>query len=496
MQGVALNRRLLVPLTLPLAVCLALVGCFPVLPSSGGGETSFDPPRAVVPQDIELPPGYSIEVVAAGLDLPTGVAFDDRGRVYVLEAGYSYGELFSEPRLLRVESGGPPTVIATGDNPPWNGLDYANGSFFIAGGHVEGGEILRIEMDGATEAVIEGLPSYGDHHTNGPLASDDGWIYFGQGTATNSGVVGPDNFDFGWLPRNPGFHDVPCEDVVLSGRNYISGNPLTGEDDEVATGPYLPFGTSSSPGQVVPGELPCGGAILRVRPDGSDLEMVAWGLRNPFGLAWDLAGELLVSENSFDERGSRPVFGTGDLLWKITPGTWYGWPDYWSGMPLTDEEWFSSPGNEAPGFLLAQHPESPASPMAFLGVHSSSNGLDVSRSESFGYLGHVFIAQFGDMAPNVGKVLEPVGFKVIRVDSEGRVFDFAANRGSQNGPGSKLGTGGLERPVSTRFDPSGESLYIVDFGVMTIADGEPQPRLGTGVLWRITHEGSQFGNDR
>jgi glucose/arabinose dehydrogenase len=468
---------------------LLLAGCFPVLPSAGGGQTTFEPPRRTDPSDVALPTGYRAEVVAEGLNLPTDVAFDDQGRLYVLEAGYSYGELFSEPRLLRLEEDGPPTVIASGTNPPWNGVDFADGAFFVAGGHVDGGEILRIESDGSMSTVIGNLPSFGDHHTNGPLASDDGWLYFGQGTATNSGVVGTDNFEFGWLPRNPEFHDVPCEDIVLNGSNYPTPNPLTEASDRVVTGAYVPFGTPTRAGQTIRGELPCSGAIMRVRPDGSDLELVAWGLRNPFGLAWGAGGGLLASENSFDERGSRPVFGTGDLLWRIQPGTWYGWPDYWSGRPLDDEEWFSPVGEDAPGFLLAEHPEAPPEPLAFLGVHSSSNGLDVSRQPGFGFVGDIFIAQFGDMSPGVGKVLEPVGFKLIRVDREGRIFDFASNRGDRNGPASNLGTAGLERPVSVVFGPEGESLYVVDFGVMTIGPQGPEPRPNTGVVWRISREG-------
>ena len=49
-------------------------------------------------------------------------------------------------------------------------------------------------------------------------------------------------------------------------------------------------------------------------------------------------------------------------------------------------------------------------------MHSSSNGFDFSRSKAFGFEGEAFIAQFGDMAPEVGKVWSPVGFKVVRVD--------------------------------------------------------------------------------
>jgi len=311
-------------------------------------------------------------------------------------------------------------------------------------------------------------------------------VYFGQGTATNAGVVGLDNFGFGWLKRHPEFHDVPCRDVTLAGRNFTTPNPLTEADDEATTGAYVPFGTSTSPGQVVRGRLPCGGAIMRVRVSGGSPELVAWGLRNPFGLAFAPDGRLYTAENSFDERGSRGVFGTGDVLYRIEPGAWYGWPDYHAGRSLDDAQWYKPRGKPAPGFVLASHPGRPPAPAAVLGVHSSSNGLDFSRSAAFGYVGEAFVAQFGDMAPNVGKVLSPVGFKVVRVNvSTGVIEDFATNRGKTNGPASWLGSTGLERPVAARFDPAGTALYVVDFGVMTMGD-QPRPVAGTGVLWRIT----------
>lgn len=473
---------------LALAPCFLLGACFTLLPSDGGGETSFDAPRQVDPSDVALPAGYRIEAVATGLDLPTGVAFDDEGRPYVTEAGYSYGEVVTVPRLVRIEPDGRRTVVAEGTNPPWNGVAFHEGAFYVAGGHIEPGQILRVTPDGAITPLVEGLPSLGDHHTNGPAFGPDGWLYFGQGTATNAGVVGLDNVDFGWPERYPDFHDVPCEDVVLSGKNYTTRNPLTpDDDDEAVTGAYVPFGTATERGQVIPGRMPCGGAIMRVRPEGGSPELVAWGLRNPFGLAFAPSGDLYVTENQFDVRGSRPVFGTGDLLWRITAGTWYGFPDFFAGRPLTDADWFEPPGRKPPGFLLLEHPNDPPPPTAYLGVHSSSNGFDFARDAAFGYVGEAFIAQFGDMAPSVGKVLDPVGFKVVRVDVEtGVVHDFAVNRGKTNGPASWLDSGGLERPVSVRFTPSGDALYVVDFGVMTIDGDAKHPRLGTGVLWRVT----------
>ena len=482
-----------VPRVIPVLLLLgALSGCYRLMRSEGGGETRFEPPRQVDPSDVALMEGYRIDVVATGLTFPSGITFDDQGRLYVTEAGYSYGDVRLTPRLLRLEPGGSTTVIAEGSNPPWNGVEYRDGTFYIAGGHLQPGQVLGVSMDGRIRVLVEGLPSLGDHHTNGPAVGPDGWIYFGQGTATNSGIVGLDNFGFGWPHRYPEFHDVPCQDVVLAGKNYTTPTPLTADpNDQAVTGAYVPFGTRTEEGQVIEGEVPCAGAIMRVRPDGTGLEVVAWGLRNPFGLAFAPDGQLYVTENQYDVRGSRPVFGTGDLLWRVEPGTWFGWPDYHAGRPLTDEDWYKAPGEPAPGFVLREHPQAPPRPVVPLGVHSSSNGITFSRNPAFGYVGQAFIAQFGDMAPNVGKTLDPVGFRVIRVDVEtGTIHDFAINRGKTNGPASWLGTRGLERPLDVEFSPDGSTLYVADFGVMLVDDEEGvRPQSGTGVVWRITRIG-------
>jgi glucose/arabinose dehydrogenase len=491
-----MQKRMPLAIYILLAVsggCLIILsGCYSLHGSSGGGQTSFQSPRPIQAADIAVPVGYRIAPVATALTFPAGVAFDDMGQVYVVEAGYSYGETWTTPRLLHVVSDRPPSVIATGGrNGPWTGVTFHQGAFYVAeGGELEGGRILRIDLHGSITPLVEGLPSLGDHHTDGPVVGLDGFLYFGQGTATNSAVVGEDNAKFGWLARHPSFHDIPCKDITLAGQNFGSSNPVQQDASaRVTTGAYVAFGTPTSSGQVIRGQVPCNGAILRLPLHGGPLEVVAWGFRNPFGLAFAPDGRLYVTENGYDDRGSRPVWGAADHLWVVTPGTWYGWPDFSGHMPLTREE-FKPPGKPSLAFVLATHPSPPPKPVAVFGVHSSSNGLDFSRNSAFGHVGQAFVAQFGDMAPDVGKTLGPVGFKVVRVEvTTGVIEDFAVNKGRSNGPASWVGSGGLERPVAARFDPPGTSLYIVDFGVMTMTSKGPAPRPGTGVLWRITREG-------
>jgi glucose/arabinose dehydrogenase len=459
--------------------CFFLNGCYFLQSSDGGGETDWQPPRKINPEDIALPEGYRIISVAEGFTFPTSVTFDDKGIPYVIESGYSYGEVFQQPKLYRIEENGNYSMIASGENNgPWTSVYFHEGYFIIAeGGQLKGGRILRISSDGKTEVLVDNLPGMGDHHTNGAIVGGDGYIYFGQGTATNSGVVGVDNYEFGWLQRFPDFHDLPCKDIIVTGENYQTDNILDGKG-KVKTGAFSPYGTSTTGDQVIKGSLPCSGSIMRIPLNGGSVELVAWGLRNPFGLAFNSKGELYATDNGYDQRGSRPVFGTGDLLFKIEEGQWYGWPDYSGGVKLRNVE-----------PLLTEYPNEPPRPAARFGVHSSSNGIDFSRNNTFGFTGEAFVAQFGDQAPKVGKTLSPVGFKVVRVDvSSGVIRDFAVNKGKTNGPASWLDKGGLERPVSLRFNPDGTELYIVDFGVMLMSKDGIFPQMNTGVLWKVVNE--------
>lgn len=471
-----------------LIACLPyFVSCYGIRRSRGGGQSTRQINRVPKADDILLTPGYKIGVVTQNLTYPTACTFDDSGQLYVVEGGYSYGEAWTRPALIRISENGDLKVIASGgDNGPWTGVDFYQGNFYIAeGGSKRGGKILRINLSGQIDTLLSDLPGGGDHHTNGPVVRN-GYIYFGQGAATNSGVVGPDNAHFGWLYRKPGLHDIPCQDIILAGVNFETPNVLDKSAGSISTGAFSPFGKPTQNGQRIPGSIPCTGAIMRIPVNGGKPEVVAWGFRNPFGLRFSHEGNLYVTDNAYDERGSRPVWGAGDLLWQVKTGTWYGFPDFSGDMLLADDAEFKSPGSSPIQSLLKEHPDTPPKPAAILGVHSSSNGFDFA-TDAFGFPGEAFIAQFGDMAPGVGKVLAPVGFKLVRVDPlSGIIRDFAVNGGKHSGPASALGNGGLERPVSVRFNKTGNQLYVVDFGIVRTDKKGTFPQAKTGVIWRIT----------
>lgn len=247
----------------------------------------------------------------------------------MVESGYSYGEVWTVPRLLRIERDGSASEVARGArNGPWTGVAAANGSFYVAeGDQLEGGRILRIQPNGTMSTLVSVLPSRGDHHTNGPAVGPDGKIYFGQGTATNSGVVGEDNAKFGWLKRYPKFHDVPCKDITLSGRNFESGKPLATDGATVTTGAYSPFGSATRPGQIVPGELPCNGVVMRV---GRWRRRHRAGRRSGWTRRWTTRWTAATSRSS---ASSTPAFACGwPCAWRRCPDSSYH-QDALSAMP-------------------------------------------------------------------------------------------------------------------------------------------------------------------
>lgn len=448
------------------------------------------------PTDILLPAGFRAELVATGFDAPVMTTFGPDRAAYIVESGH---KVDAPPRIRRVDvtTGAVTTVHefidpARSETGAVTGAVWHGDALFVT----DTDRVLRLDTAGRATVIVEGLPGRGDHQANHPAIGPDGRLYFGVGSVTNAGVVGSDNAAYGWLKAAPDARDVPAKDVVLSGRNYEDRDVLGDLGRTVRTGAFVPFGTETTAGQVIPGNVKASGTILRCDPDGSDLQVVAWGLRNPYGLAFGADGALYATEHGMDNRGERQIVGDFDDLYRIEEGRWYGWPDFASGIRLDDERWGTGGKGREP--VLAEFPEpQPPMPLVSFRPHTGANGVAISPGGSFGFGGQAFVALFGDLAPiTTPRLAVPEGFKVVRVDLDRReIVDFAVNR--IGGPASKLPHEGFERPSHCAFGPDG-SLYVTDFGEIDIAPERAGIRIqaGSGTLWRIRRIQGEPAGDR
>ncbi len=415
-----------------------------------------------------------LELVAEGFSFPTSLTFDEAGVVYLAESGLPFGGASPGGRIWRIAPGGSRLLLAKGLRAPVNGLTFHKGSLYVSeGGHP--GCISRLDLNGQTTVILENLPGPGNYHTNMVAFGPDGKLYFSQGAMTNTGIVGLDAYELGWLRRLPHAHDIPGYDIVLTGVNIETANPLKNEAGaQVQTGAFAPFGMRTEAGQRIPTQLPCTAAVMRCNPDGSNLELVAWGLRNAYGLGFLPDGRLLATDQGADDRGSRPVGNVPDMLFEVRQGAWYGWPDFIGGDPITDEQYQPVRG-PAPTFVLANHHElpSPERPLLRFSPHAAAVKFAVLPSSLPQWAGHICVALFGDEVPMTAPSGPRVGRSVARIDPADWSFH-------------PLVSDKLSRPIDVRYNPADGFLYALDFGQFEMhAERGVLATAYSGKLWRL-----------
>lgn len=411
-----------------------------------------------------------LELVADGFSFPTSLTFDDAGGMYVAESGLPFGGAAPGGRIWRVQSNSHHTLLIENLRAPVNGLTYHRGSLYVS----EGGHPARIscfDLDGKLRSVVlDNLPGPGNYHTNMAVFGPDDKLYFSQGAMTNTGIIGLDAYELGWLRRLPHGHDLPAYDLVLNGVNVETRDPLSADaNSRTQTGAFVPFGVSTDPGQRISAQLPCTAAIMRCNVDGSELELVAWGLRNAYGLGFLPDGRLLAVDQGADDRGSRPVGNVPDMLFEVREGAWYGWPDFIGDVPITDSRYQPQRG-VPPSFLIANHADlpRPERPLLRFPSHTAAVKFDVASS------GDLFVALFGDEVPMTAPTGPKVGRSVVRVTpSDWTMHPFVQE--------------GLLRPIDIRFCAADRALYILDFGSFEMLDrGGVSAEPNTGKVWSVT----------
>ena len=549
-------------------------------PLCPGEDVFFDPGHG---QDIVVPQGFEVSVFAKGLNSPTAVAFRGDARrfeVFVLESGhglpsrcndetssvvggqFSVTNPFTPDILVFDESGrlirGPlakPTASGGGLQAHGPAIDIAFEKGF------EGGRLFATDSNQAIRAVgaqnnssrivtvnpetghvtpfITGLPT-GDHPAE-QITFKDGWIYWSQGSTTNSGVVGRDN------GGGANQHDIPCQDITLSGHLFDSGGGVTSSG-------YSDFGTHRTTVKAFDGATGkgiCDGSILRAKVNAanpkSTIEPFSWGYRNPYGIRFApddhaLKGGLFVTENGEDERGARPTNNSPDRLQLAQQNRdgspdYHGWPDRFGFLDSTQAVFnpVGGPGDDNAAAVvgkpvqpvLAFPPQPITAPLALEPADVAIVGLDfVPNSFVHGPVkrGAALAGREGDFGfskangtPEEGHDVQLINFSAPGEPLQLQLQRFAHNSTFEQAFVSRIH--GINRPVDLKFGPD-DCAYVVDYGAVRdfgqsdpasrfcpakLLDGvTPNPSFpgcltdgsapllqipGTGVIWKICRAG-------
>jgi glucose/arabinose dehydrogenase len=559
-------------------------------PLCSGESVLFNPDNG---SDIVVPEGFKVSVFKSGLNAPTGIAFlgnSQKFKVYVLESGHGLPSVCNDqsafgsgdfdpsnpftPDVLVFDQNGNkiagPLFKPTGTGTTQTGGLQAEGpAIDIAFEHgLQGGRLFATDsnqslrttgnnnssrivilnlMTGQVNPFITELPT-GDHPSE-QLAFKDGWIYWSQGSTTNSGVVGRDN------GGGANQSDIPCQDITLSQNVFDSGGG-------VFTSGYSPFGVTN-PGGTVPAffnsftgkvrQGVCDGATLRARlDDPTKIEPVGWGHRNGYAIRFApynhaLGGNLLVGADGADERGARPSNGAPEDLSIDAQNpdgspNYHGWPDRYGFLPTSQAVFnpVGGPGDDLcvpdstnpPSMctaaslqriltedvpiadVLAGPPQPITSPLAIEAADSSFTGIDfvpnafVTGPVEPGAALYSLEGDFGFSAANATAPAPEVGHEVKLINFNQlpgtplalEIQRFAHNTTSEQAFVSDPPLRGFNRPTNVRFGPDG-CAYVVDYGaVRDFGQSDPASKFqvagegplvqfpGTGVIWKICAE--------
>lgn len=232
-----------------------------------------------------LPAGFKVELIRsaqADEDSWVAMAFDPQGRLTLA---------MEKKGLLRWDPQKQSMVRINDSLLECRGLLHAHGSLYAHANNSKG--LYRLtdrEGDGSFDEVKEIL------HTEG-----------GVGHGRNHLKLGPDGNL--WLA---------CGNNVLLPSPIAETSPLQNQRwDQLLPNPW--DGTMFD-GNV---ELPAG-YIMRVKPDGSDIQIMAGGLRNPLDIAFNRDGELFTFDADMERDVGTPWYMPNRVL-HVVSGADFGW---------------------------------------------------------------------------------------------------------------------------------------------------------------------------
>ena len=209
---------------------------------------------------------------------------------------------------------------------------------------------------------------------------------------------------------------------------------------------------------------------MRCKLDGAGLELVAWGMRNPFGLHTLPNGRILVIDLGMNDRGVRPVGQTQSVIWQLDPGNWYGYPDFAASELVSDKKFCSQrPGAKLASPLLANHDELGPVPRPLVRFAPNSGPTQMLFDPGSDTL---LVALLGDKRPITGVLGTKVGRSLVRVSLE-------------TGDITPCDLPGLQRPIALCWH--GDQVLLLDFGEYELeSGGKLKTAPPTGTLYSLS----------
>jgi glucose/arabinose dehydrogenase len=315
------------------------------------------------------------------------------------------------------------------------------------------------DMDNVADTVEEFSPSVNFDIPNGVCYTADGFLYVAERNrvlmfpAAEFFMESPDTVA---VPIVPQGELIPAEEESY---NHTARVCAIGPDNKLYIALGQPFNVAPAEKVAMYDEAGIGG-IIRMNRDGTDREVVATGVRNSVGMAFNPAdGVLWFTDNQVDGMGDETP--PGELNKMAQAGMWYGHPYYGGGEVRTNE------------YKDAEIPEDKMSryvgPQIEYRAHSANLGMMFYSGNQFPdkYKGAIFNAQHGSWNATTPRGAQ---VNVTYLDEEGNAIKtepFATGWLNENGIY-------LGRPVDVE--------QYVD-GSILVSDDK------AGVVYRISYVG-------
>ena len=300
---------------------------------------------------------YHDELIVKGFEGAQGFTFDQLGNIYVA----------LQDKVFILDSNRQKKILFETNGLQVYDLEYLNGRLYYTCGNMLSYYDLNSKQ---TDVIIDNIPNEGENKTCKILGKDNN-IYLAIGAATNSGIV----------DERGKQNDIAPKKLILNGRNYNNNT----------SGPFVQFGRKVEKGQEVQQQNLGNASIVKIDLDSGKKELYCYGVRNIKGIDYNSEGKVFGVVGGIEDRGFRALCGDVDYIYELKGGeTWYGWPDYSGGDPVSSPR-FRVEGKAKVNFILSNHPSNnPPAPFYQHDTIATLNTIAVDREGVLGDRNSIF----------------------------------------------------------------------------------------------------------